>query len=490
MNLKYIIVCSYLLWGNFAISQVHLPTDYLSAQFHRERREAFRKLMPINSVAIFFSNPIQNRSNDVDYIFHQDPNLYYLTGYKEPNGILVLFSEPQQVDDKEVDEVLFVQDRDPKMEQWTGYRLGVAGAEEKLGLQLAFTNKEFLIDKIDFSNYTKILLSKPNGAYTDNMSDGADSYDLFAYFLSKVNSITSIPKSQSNPDIPQPESSGVIIDSELLREMVARLREIKTEEEMQLMRKAIKIAAIAQREVMKAMHPDMSETEIQGIHEYIYKKYGSEAVGYPSIVGAGANGCVLHYIENNKTRVGNDLVLMDIGAEYHGYSADVTRTIPANGRFTAAQRTIYNLVLKAQNAAIAESVVGNDFSDLENASRSIINQGLMELGIIKEEEEGRLFYPHSVGHYLGLDVHDVSLKGKFKPNMVITVEPGIYIPEGSDCDPKWHGIAVRVEDDIHITEKGPVNLSVDAPRTVEEIEAEMKQSSVLNQLILPDLKTN
>ncbi|QQX75253.1 MULTISPECIES: aminopeptidase P family protein [Aequorivita] len=490
MNLKYIIVFSYLLWGNFALSQDHLPTDYLSAQFHRERREAFKKLLPSNSIAIFFSNPVQNRSNDVDYIFHQDPNLYYFTGYKEPNGVLILFSEPQYVGHQEVDEVLFVQDRDPKMEQWTGYRLGAADAKKKLGFQEVFTNKDFLMDKIDYSKYNKILLSKPKGAYTDNVNDSADSYDLFEYLLAKVNSLNSIRKTDSNPDLNQPQNSNSRMDTNVIWEIVAGLREIKTEDEMQLMRKAIKIAAVAQCEVMKAMHPNMSETEIQGIHEYIYKKYGSEAVGYPSIVGAGANGCVLHYIENNKTRVGNDLVLMDIGAEYHGYSADVTRTIPANGRFTEAQRTIYNLVLKAQNAAITDAVVGNDFSNLENASRSIINKGLMELGIIRSEEEGRKYYPHSVGHYLGLDVHDVSLKGKFKPNMVITVEPGIYIPEGSDCDPKWHGIAVRIEDDIHITEKGPINLSVDAPRTVEEIEELMKQSSVLNQLILPNLNTN
>lgn len=490
MKINFLFVWSYLLWGQVALSQDHLPTDYLPHIFHKERREQFRALMPPNSVAIFFSNPVQNRSNDVDYKFHQDPNLYYLSGYTEPNGILVLFSEPQFNDGGQYKEILFVQARDPKLEQWTGYRLGTMGAKEKLGFEYVLTAQEFLQGKIDYSKFNKILLSKPNGAFTDNVNDSTDSYDLFEYLLGKVNSLNSIRKTDSNPDLNQPQNSNSRVDTKVTREIVAGLREIKTEDEMQLMRKAIKIAAVAQCEVMKAMHSNMSESEIQGIHEYIYKKYGSEAVAYPSIVGAGANGCVLHYIENNKTRVGNDLVLMDIGAEYHGYSADVTRTIPANGSFTEAQRTIYNLVLKAQNAAITDAVVGNDFSNLENASRSIINKGLMELDIIRSEEEGRKYYPHSVGHYLGLDVHDVSLKGKFKPNMVITVEPGIYIPEGSDCDPKWHGIAVRIEDDIHITEKGPINLSIDAPRTVKEIEELMKQSSVLNQLILPNLNTN
>ncbi|MEX0287517.1 MAG: M24B family metallopeptidase [Flavobacteriaceae bacterium] len=238
---------------------------------------------------------------------------------------------------------------------------------------------------------------------------------------------------------------------------------------------------------MKAMHPNMSETEIQGIHEFVYKKYGSEFEGYPSIVGGGHNGCILHYTDNNKPKVGNDLVLMDLGAEYHGYTADVTRTIPANGKFTKEQKLIYDIVYKAQEAGIKASKVGAPFQAPGRAAQKVVAEGLLELGIISEEKEARTYFPHGTSHYLGLDVHDRGTYQNFKHNTVITVEPGIYIPEGSDCDQKWWGIAVRIEDDILITDKGPVNLSAMAPRTTEAIEEVMKKPSPLDDFVLPGL---
>ncbi|MBT8185415.1 MAG: M24 family metallopeptidase, partial [Eudoraea sp.] len=230
-----------------------------------------------------------------------------------------------------------------------------------------------------------------------------------------------------------------------------------------------------------------SETEIQGIHEFVYKKYGSEYEGYPSIVGGGNNGCILHYIENNKTQVGNDLVLMDLGAEYHGYTADVTRTIPANGKFTKEQKLIYDIVYEAQEAGIKASKVGASFQAPGKAARAVVAKGLKDLGIVSTDQEARTYFPHGTSHYLGLDVHDKGTYQNFKPNTVITVEPGIYIPEGSKCDKKWWGIAVRIEDDILITEEGPVNLSSMAPRTTEAIEAVMKENSPLDDFVLPGL---
>jgi Xaa-Pro aminopeptidase len=238
---------------------------------------------------------------------------------------------------------------------------------------------------------------------------------------------------------------------------------------------------------MKAMHKNMSETEIQGIHEFVYKKYGAEYEGYPSIVGAGNNGCVLHYIENNKTKVGNELVLMDLGAEYHGYTADVTRTIPANGKFSPEQKAIYDLVYEAQEAGIAEAKVGNSFNAPNAATRTVINKGLVQLGITKSIDEKHNYYPHGSSHYIGLDVHDAGSYGPYKVNMVITVEPGIYIPEGSPCDEKWWGIAVRIEDDILITDDKPINLSARAPRKSDEIEKMMQLPSVLDGFKLPKL---
>jgi Xaa-Pro aminopeptidase len=204
-------------------------------------------------------------------------------------------------------------------------------------------------------------------------------------------------------------------------------------------------------------------------------------------VGAGNNGCVLHYIENSKMKVENDLVLMDLGAEYHGYTADVTRTIPANGKFSAEQKVIYDLVYDAQEAGIATVKTGNSFSAPDMAARKVITDGLMKLGIIKMADESRKYFPHGTSHHIGLDVHDPGLYRNFEENMVLTVEPGIYIPNGSDCDKKWWGIAVRIEDDILVTANGPVNLSGEAPRKSNEIEALMTEKSVLEGFTLPKL---
>jgi Xaa-Pro aminopeptidase len=282
-------------------------------------------------------------------------------------------------------------------------------------------------------------------------------------------------------------SKKATLDSKSIGTYMASLREKKSKEEMVLLTKAIRISAMGQREIMKAMHPGMSEIEIQGIHEFIYKKYGSEYEGYPSIVGAGNNGCVLHYIENSKMKVENDLVLMDLGAEYHGYSADVTRTIPANGKFSTEQKLIYDLVYDAQEAGIAEAKIGNSFRMPDQAARKVISEGLIKLGIIKKEDESRKYFPHGTSHHIGLDVHDPGLYNAFEANMVVTVEPGIYIPNGSDCDKKWWGIAVRIEDDILITPNGPINLSAEAPRKSNEIEALMNEKSVLDTFSLPNL---
>jgi Xaa-Pro aminopeptidase len=204
-------------------------------------------------------------------------------------------------------------------------------------------------------------------------------------------------------------------------------------------------------------------------------------------VGAGNNGCVLHYIENSKMKVENDLVLMDLGAEYHGYTADVTRTIPANGKFTTEQKLIYDLVYEAQEAGIATVKKGNSFSAPDIAARNVITEGLLKLGIIKNKEESRKYFPHGTSHHIGLDVHDPGLYNAFEVDMVLTVEPGIYVPKGSDCDKKWWGIAVRIEDDILVTPNGPVNLSAEAPRKSDEIEALMTEKSVLDTFNLPNL---
>jgi Xaa-Pro aminopeptidase len=276
-----------------------------------------------------------------------------------------------------------------------------------------------------------------------------------------------------------------------------QLRGVKLPEEVSLMRKAVNISAIGQAEVMKAMRPGMSETEVQGMHEFIFKKYQSEYEGYPSIVGAGHNGCVLHYIDNYKAEIEDgELILMDLGAEYHGYTADVTRTIPVNGKFSPEQRQVYELVLKAQEAAMAICKAGVPFSKLTAATVQVVNDGLIELGLYKSDkledivnpETGRnRYYPHGCCHHIGLDVHDLGTYDVLEENMIITIEPGIYIPENSPADPKWWDIPVRIEDDYLITSEGCELLSDLAPRDPDEIERLMAEPSPFHGFTLPDI---
>ena len=278
-----------------------------------------------------------------------------------------------------------------------------------------------------------------------------------------------------------------IFDVEKLEQIMGDLREVKAPFELKQLKRAIEISAIGQVEVMKALHPGMSEREVQGIHEYVFKKYGAAYEGYPSIVGAGNNACVLHYIENSDDPSETDLMLMDLGAEYEGYTADVTRTLPVEGTFTEEQRLLYQIVFDAQEAGIAKSQIGATTRDVTKVTQEVVTKGLMDLGIISEASEFRRYYPHGAAHHIGLDVHDLSNYGLLPENSIITVEPGIYIPKDSPCDPKWWGIGIRIEDDILITKDGPVNLSAGAPRAWELIEAMMAQPSPLDGFTLPEL---
>jgi len=458
-------------------AQDDLPTDYLSKEFHAGRRDALRKLMPDNSVFVVMAYPTRTFSNDVDYFNHQNPDMYYFSGYKEPHSLLLIFKEEQQgATGLSYNELIFVQKKDPRAEQWTGRRLGTEGAKEKLGFINAYNGEDFKNAKIDFSKFDKIIFDRfPDDAGTDNR-DNADLADLVEQFKKMANVPAEIPKDSK-------------YDNRLFRELTGKLREIKTPEEMDLIRKAVEISCRGQNEVMKAVHPGMSELEIQGLHEYVHKKYGAEEVGYGSIVGAGANGCVLHYMENSKTKIGNEMLLMDVGAEYHGYTADVTRTVPVNGKFSQEQKLIYNLVYEAQEAAFKILKDGADWGKAGTAAREVIAEGLLKLGIIKDKSEVGIYYPHGLSHHIGLDVHDRGFSRTLKKDMVITIEPGIYIPPNSNCDKKWWGIAVRIEDDALITEKGYELLSVFAPRKVEDIEKMIAEKSALDNFTVPKLKS-
>ncbi len=486
--MRFILNIIGVLFAFGAAAQNSDYNDFLTSDFHKGRREALRAIMPDNAVAVFFSNPIRNRANDVDFIYHQDPDFYYLTGHKEPHSLLLIFKNKIDVNGNLVDEVLFVRQKNALKELYDGSRLGKDMAKEKLDLTLTFEGPEFENFNLDFSQFDKVLFYK----FEDDVRNHAEKGDLFELveqFKQKVGYKTS--------DLAiEPKKTN--IDLEQLNTLMSKLRGVKLPAEIDLMRKAVDISALAQAEVMKAMKPGLSETEIQGLHEYIFKKYRAEYEGYPSIVGAGHNGCVLHYIENYKPEVADgELILMDLGAEYHGYTADVTRTIPVNGKFTKEQKQIYDLVLEAQEAAMKICKAGTQFSDLYMATAEVINNGLVELGIYKSTkredvinpETGRnRYYPHGCCHHIGLDVHDKGEYVQLEENMLITIEPGIYIPEGSPTDEKWWNIPVRIEDDYLITKEGCELLSDRAPRTTDDIEQLMAQPSPFDAVVLPDLE--
>lgn len=473
-KLLTILVMFFMVQTGFA--QNFEPTDYLSKEFHAGRREALRAIMPENSVMAVFAYPTRNFSNDVDYLYHQNPDLYYFTGYKEPDALILIFKDAQQDGNgNSYKELFFVQKRNPQQESWTGRRLGVEGAKEKLGISMSFNGNDFKDYPIDFTKFKSVIYSTPP-TMTPSKTESAGLAGLFLSFQKKANI-----------------SADNVSDANAARRtyntLTGQLREIKTPEELVMLRKAVEISCQGQNEVMKATHTNMSELEIQGLHEFVHKKYGSENIGYGSIIGSGENGCILHYETNTKTRVGNSLILMDVGAEYHGYTADVTRTIPASGKFTADQKAIYQIVYDAQEAAFKTLKDGSTFGKASAAADEVISEGLLKLGIIKEKKDFRKYYTHGLGHHIGLDVHDRSASRTLLKNMVITIEPGIYIPANSDCDKRWWSIGVRIEDDVLITQDGYENLSHFAPRSIADIEKLMATKSALDAFKLPPLKS-
>lgn len=519
-----------------AFSQAQLP-DQEALDFHAGRRSVLREKMPPNSVAVFFANPIRNRANDVDYVYHQDPNFYYLTGWPEPHAVLVLYSSPQKDAQGDYHERLYIQERNATAEQWNGYRLGIEGAT-KMGFDRVALRQKFVNSPLDFSAFDEVLIFEFKNDERNLPNDKYDLYQLKQTFKKAINFPDNFKRNQyriqqairtADPDsflrlknyvswaisrdstllddpiikdftaletleVPadlKMKSAFIlkdfIFDVDKLETILGDLREVKTPFELQQLRRAIEISAIGQVEVMKALHPKMTEREVQGIHEYVFKKYGAAYEGYPSIVGGGNNACVLHYIENSDSPAETDLILMDLGAEFKGYTADVTRTLPVNGTFSLPQRQLYEIVYQAQEAGIARAVVGARAREITQVTQEVVQKGLLNLGIIEKPEDYRQYYPHGAVHHIGLDVHDLSNYGPLPANSVITVEPGIYIPKGSPCDPKWWGIGIRIEDDILITDTGPVNLSKGAPRHWKDIEAMMKQPSPLDQFVLPAL---
>jgi Xaa-Pro aminopeptidase len=474
-------------------AQASNPKPSLSPSFFKDRREALRALMPVNSVFVLFSYPERNYSLDTDYPYHPNPDLFYFSGYKEPDALMLIFKEPHTFNGIEtaVNEILFVPAININAEKWTGKKMNYKEAMGQLGIQYATETFKFKSFPIDFSTFNILMLDILPSDVRDDENNQADLFDLVKQFKEKAN----IQKSPNRMSLMLKEftvernnpSQKKLIDS-LLNEHInyllfdryaKMLREVKTSEELAVLQKAIDVSCAGHNEAMKSMRVDMSEHELQAIHEYMHKKGGAETEGYPPIVASGNNGCVLHYSENSAEKLGNNLVVMDVGAEYHGYSADITRTVPANGKFSPEQLIIYNVVLSAHDSAIMAIRKGLPYYELEKIGQQVIANGLIKLGLIKNKTEVSVYYPHGISHPIGLDVHDKYRTGiNLEKNMVITIEPGIYISEGSNCDKKWWGIGVRIEDDVLVLDdKGEV-LSEKTPVKPKEIEKLMKQKSI------------
>ena len=427
----------------------------------RPQLAEFMQRMEPGSVAILPAAREARRSNDTDYRYRQDSDFYYVTGFTEPEAIAVV--APSHPEHKYT---LFVRPRDPEREVWDGRRAGVEGARATHGADQSFPVEEF------GEKLTELL----NGARSLYYRLGDGNPELDATVVRQLSRMRAMGRRGVHPP------SAIIDPGSILHEM----RLIKREDEVALMRRAADISAEAHREAMKQARPDMKEYEVEALIEYVFRRSGAAAPAYTSIVGAGANATILHYIQNDATLRAGELLLVDAGAEYDGYAADITRTFPVASRFSEPQRDIYELVLKAQEECIARIRPGVTMDELHERSVEILTEGMARLGLLEgepakliEEEAYKKFYMHRLGHFLGMDVHDV---GRYhtdskearpvEAGVVMTVEPGIYIAETTKGIPdKYRGIGVRIEDDVLVTHEGYDVLTAGAPKQVEEIEA-------------------
>ncbi|MFN2493615.1 MAG: Xaa-Pro aminopeptidase [Pyrinomonadaceae bacterium] len=428
----------------------------------RPQLQEFMRSMDKNSVAIIPAAREATRSNDTQYRFRQDSDFYYLTGFEEPEAIAVL------APGREHKYTLFVRPRDPEQEIWVGRRAGVEGAKSQFGADEALPIAAFNTTLAD------ILDGAKNLYYRLGVNADLDS--------TIIRQIAEMRAANRKPIHPP----RTIIDPATI---VHEMRVIKSAEEIELMQKAADIAAEAHVEAMKTVKPGMKEYEVEALIEQIFRRQGAAGPSYTSIIGAGANATVLHYINNDGDLNDGELLLVDAGAEYKGYASDITRTFPINGRYTKAQRDIYDLVLKTQESCVEMVHPGVTHEDLKNHSIEMLTEGMVEIGLLKgkpkeliKTEKYKQFYMHGLGHLLGIDVHDVGIyyydkqSRALEPGVVMTVEPGIYVaPDTKDVPEKYLGIGVRIEDDVLCTSNGPRVLTTKVPKQAEEIEALMRR---------------
>jgi len=429
----------------------------LAAELKRRRRSLMRT-MGDNAIAIIPAAREATRSRDTDYAYRQDSNFYYLSGFKEPEALMVLV--PGR---KAGQFLMFCRERDPLKETWHGRRLGVEQAPSALGADDAFP-----IGDID-----DILPGLLEGRQFVYHTLGKD--QLFdAQLLGWLNQARSSRRDGADPD------AFISLDYHL-----HEMRVQKSRQELILLKKAAKISANAHKRVMQICKPGMHEYQLEAclIHEY---RTNNACHAFLPIVGSGENGCILHYTENTDELEDGTLVLIDSGAEFEGYAGDITRTFPVNGRFSKEQRAVYEVVLAAQLAAIKAVKPGNHWNDPHDAAVKALTQGLRELGILKgsvssllKDQAYKPYYMHTTGHWLGQDVHDVGeykIDGNFRllePGMVLTIEPGLYLNDSRKIPKKYRNIGIRIEDDVVVTKKGHEVISADVPKTVQQIESVM-----------------
>jgi Xaa-Pro aminopeptidase len=433
----------------------------ITRQEFARRRKALMAMMEPNSIAIVPAAPERTRSRDTEYHYRQDSDLFYLSGFPEPQAVLILIPGRDHGE-----YVLFVRERNREREIWDGYRAGPEGACKEYEADDAFP-----IDDID-----DILPGLIEGRERVYYAMGKDS-EFDKQVMDWVNTIRAKVRSGATPP-------GEFLD---LSHFLNELRLFKSAAELRVMKEAGEISARAHVRAMKLAKPGVMEYQLEAEIMHEFQMSGARFPAYNTIVGGGKNGCILHYIENSAPLKNGDLVLIDAGCELENYAADITRTFPVNGKFSPEQKALYEICLKAQLEAIAVAKPGNHWNDPHETTVRVITQGLVEIGLLEgnvdeliKSEAYKEFYMHRAGHWLGMDVHDVGdykVGGEWRllePGMVMTVEPGIYVaPDNERVAKKWRGIGIRIEDDVVITKDGNEVLTKDVPKTVAEIEALM-----------------
>ena len=477
------ILALVFLFSSLAFAQPPAPEypllerapDATPLALYAERRQRLAGKMSAQTFALFFAADKRLRQNDTYYEYRQSSELLYLTGFSEPESALAIIPGgivlPLDLDSSGArhEALLFVQKREATQEMWSGAIAGAERAERLYGVK-ALENVhlsavlESLLAPEDSTlrRDTVFITTFPTSAITEPLSGDVLNIEREAKLRLQKRHPKAVIRSQ--------------------KRLLADMRQIKDADEIALIRKAVNITMAGHRAALAVLRPGVWEYELEAAMEGTFKRLGAEDVGYASIIGSGGNSCILHYTANRRQAQAGELVLMDCGAEYQGYTADVTRTVPVNGSFTPEQRAVYDVVFAAQEAAIKEYRKGVDWRLPHSRAVEVIRAGLLRLGIISQPEEYAMYFPHGSVHYIGLDVHDAGNYSTFQPGMTLTCEPGIYIPAGSPCDKKWWNIGVRIEEDILVTDGEPVVLSAALPRSAQEIEAFLRSARRENPL--------